>query len=259
MQTRDVLVDLGIIRGANVSMPHDPPNLHRLFDTPIDQPDTVWDRQTRGIRAIRSAPLGGTVKRMMDIAIVVPTLVVALPFMVLIAIMIRLTSHASPLFAHQRVGFGGRMFPCYKFRTMVPNAEAALAKHLAEDPDAAREWERRRKLRYDPRVTRLGRILRKLSLDEFPQLFNVLVGDMSCVGPRPVTEEELARYGDRVNHYLSTRPGITGLWQVNGRSSTDFATRVAIDEHYVRNWTVARDLAILAKTPAAVLRIMDVH
>lgn len=202
-------------------------------------------------------PVGGLAKRMMDLAIAIPAIIVALPIMVLIAALIIVTTGRSPLFAHKRVGFRGHPFPCYKFQTMVKNADAALARLLANDADAAREWASRRKLRHDPRVTRLGWVLRKCSLDELPQLVNVLKGDMSCIGPRPVTPEELERYGARAEAYMSARPGISGLWQVTGRSSMDFPTRVAIDERYVQDWSLLSDLRILAKTPAAVLRIME--
>lgn len=207
----------------------------------------------------RPVALGGRSKRALDLMIALPALVVALPAMVAIAAAIGLTGRVSPIYSHERIGFQGRTFPCYKFRTMVRGADAALARLLASDPAAAEEWTRRRKLRDDPRVTPLGRLLRKCSADELPQLINVLRGDMSCVGPRPVTFEELERYGAVADDYLSTRPGITGLWQVTGRSSTDFAARVAFDEQYVRGWSLPGDLAILARTPAAVLRITQVQ
>ena len=202
-------------------------------------------------------PVGGAAKRMMDLGIALPSVLVALPVMALIAGLILITTGRSPFFAHKRVGFRGYPFPCYKFQTMVPNAQEALAKLLASDRDAAREWANRRKLRHDPRVTRLGWILRKCSLDELPQLINVLKGDMSCIGPRPVTTEELERYGAGAGAYMSARPGITGLWQVTGRSNMDFPTRVSIDQGYVQNWSLLGDIRILAKTPAAVLRIME--
>lgn len=191
--------------------------------------------------------------------IAVPALILMLPAMIVIAAAIGLTGGGFPVFSHERIGYRGRIFPCYKFRTMVRDADAVLVRHLAEDLMAAAEWTRRRKLRDDPRVTRLGRLLRKCSADELPQLINILRGDMSCVGPRPVTVQELERYGAVADDYLSTRPGLTGLWQVTGRSSTEFATRVALDKQYVRNWSFLGDLAVLARTPAAVLRIKQVH
>ncbi len=152
------------------------------------------------------------------------------------------------LFRHQRVGRGGKLFDCLKFRTMVPNAQQVLEAHLREHPEDAAEWQEHFKLRNDPRVTPIGRFLRSTSLDELPQLFNVLRGDMSLVGPRPVTEEELPYYGRDVMFYLEIRPGITGLWQVSGRSDTSYTQRVMFDTWYVKNWTLWHDVAILVKT-----------
>lgn len=200
-----------------------------------------------------NAPVGGSVKRLIDILIASIAIVLALPLMLVIAILIRVTSGKIILFAHPRVGFGGREFLCYKFRTMARNADLLLAKHLAESPEAASEWRKTQKLKNDPRVTRLGRILRKSSLDELPQLFNVLRGDLSCVGPRPITSAELPRYGMHAMDYLSARPGITGLWQVSGRTKTTYAQRVALDRYYVRRWSLFMDIRILLATIPAVL------
>jgi exopolysaccharide production protein ExoY len=203
-------------------------------------------------------PVGGLPKRIADIAIALVALILAAPVMLAVAGLIRLSTGGPALFAHRRVGYRGTPFYCYKFRTMVPDAEAALAAHLARDPDAAREWSETRKLRKDPRITPLGHLLRKSSLDELPQLINILRGDMSCVGPRPVVTEELERYGPFVDDYLSARPGLTGLWQVTGRSSTDFANRVSLDSHYVRHWSLIADVVILARTTVAVMRLDEV-
>jgi exopolysaccharide production protein ExoY len=156
------------------------------------------------------------------------------------------------LFRHKRVGFKGKNFDCLKFRTMVTDAPARLRQLLDTDPVAAAEWTANRKLRNDPRVTAIGAILRKSSLDELPQLFNVLKGDMSIVGPRPVTEEELVRYSSAVDAYYACRPGITGLWQVSGRSTTTFYKRVACDCFYARNWSIALDAKIIIATIPAV-------
>jgi exopolysaccharide production protein ExoY len=204
-----------------------------------------------------ASPLGGGPKRILDIAIALAALALTLPLMAVIAVLIRLTG-GGVIFAHDRIGYRGETFRCYKFRTMVPNADVALERYLAGNPEAALEWKERQKLLHDPRVTRLGRFLRKSSLDELPQLYNILRGDMSCVGPRPITFGELERYGDVVHDYLSSRPGLTGLWQVAGRSSTDFPTRVAFDKQYVRNWSFLMDIRILARTPAAVMQIAKV-
>jgi exopolysaccharide production protein ExoY len=207
----------------------------------------------------RAQPLGGAPKRLLDVTIALTALVLLFPLLIVVALVIRFTGGGPVIFAHQRVGFRGATFPCYKFRTMVQNADEVFARHLADNPAAAAEWRRRQKLRDDPRVTTVGRLLRKTSIDELPQLFNVLRGEMSCVGPRPITPGELERYGDSARDYLATRPGLTGLWQVAGRSTTEFSTRVAFDEHYVRHWTLLADVAILARTPVALLRIHEVH
>jgi lipopolysaccharide/colanic/teichoic acid biosynthesis glycosyltransferase len=135
-----------------------------------------------------------------------------------------------------------------KFRTMVVNAEATLARHFEKNPAARQEWEATQKLRDDPRVTPLGRFLRATSLDELPQLFNVLAGDMSLVGPRPIVRGEIIRYGTYFEDYASARPGLTGLWQVSGRSDVDYDKRVALDRSYVMGWSLSGDLMILLRT-----------
>lgn len=200
-------------------------------------------------------PLGGWQKRMVDVTVALSALVLAAPVMLVVALLIRTTMGGPAIFAHSRVGFNGRPFNCYKFRSMVTNSDQVLREHLARNPEAAGEWEKSRKLRRDPRVTLLGQLLRKSSIDELPQLFNIIRGDMSCVGPRPIVTEELKRYGDHVGEYLRTRPGLTGLWQVTGRSSTDYADRVALDSQYVREWSTWVDLVILLRTVFAVMRV----
>lgn len=157
------------------------------------------------------------------------------------------------LYAHRRIGRHGRPFRCLKFRTMVPDADARLRDILASDPSAAEEWRRTRKLKNDPRVTPIGRWLRRTSLDELPQLWNVLKGEMSLVGPRPITEEEVAWYGERRIAYLQAAPGMTGLWQVSGRNDVDFRRRVHLDTWYVENWSLWRDIVILLMTARVVV------
>lgn len=201
-----------------------------------------------------SQPLGGSPKRWMDIILAATALLLAAPIMLGIAAFLRITTGGPALFFHNRVGFNGRIFRCYKFRTMIPHAEQALALYLASDPEADREWKENHKLKHDPRITFFGQMLRKSSLDELPQLFNILMGQMSCVGPRPVVSEELERYGDCAQDYLCTRPGLTGLWQVSGRSSSDYARRVALDSQYVHTWSIRADLLIMVWTVFAVLR-----
>jgi undecaprenyl-phosphate galactose phosphotransferase len=158
------------------------------------------------------------------------------------------------LFWHKRIGRNGRSFYCVKFRTMVRNAEHVLRPLLNEHPELRDEWTKNFKLRDDPRITMTGRVLRLTSLDELPQLWNVLRGEMSLVGPRPIVRAELLRYGRNASRYLAVKPGLTGLWQVKGRSDTTYRRRVAMDKYYVRNQSILLDIYILAATPAAVLR-----
>ncbi|MDN3568348.1 sugar transferase [Paeniroseomonas aquatica] len=192
-------------------------------------------------------------KRALDIAGAGSLLLLSLPVFLVLALCVR--ADGGPVFyAHERVGLGGRRFGCLKFRSMVTDSAARLEALLTHDPVARAEWDATRKLRHDPRITWVGRFLRASSLDELPQLINVLRGDMSLVGPRPVIAAELAaHYGAATEHYLSVRPGITGLWQVSGRSSTSYATRVALDVRYATNPSLLEDLRILLRTPAAVL------
>lgn len=158
----------------------------------------------------------------------------------------------SAFFGHERVGQDGRKFKCYKFRSMVVNAQEVLQELLARDPVARAEWEKDFKLKNDPRINPIGHFLRRTSLDELPQLWNVLKGEMSLVGPRPVVQDELARYGQDVVFYLMAKPGMTGLWQVSGRNDVDYDTRVYFDAWYVKNWSLWTDIAILFKTISVV-------
>jgi exopolysaccharide production protein ExoY len=193
-------------------------------------------------------PIGLMSKRIIDIVLAVSGIVLLAPLLLICFAATVVTSPGPALFRHKRVGFNGRYFDCLKFRTMVTDAPERLRQLLESDPAAAAEWAATRKLRYDPRVTAIGAILRKSSLDELPQLFNVLKGDMSIVGPRPVTEEELVRYSNAVDAYLACRPGITGLWQVSGRSTTTYNKRIACDTFYARNWSLALDAKIVIVT-----------
>ena len=175
------------------------------------------------------------------------------PLMLAVAVAIFACDRGPIVFAHRRVGRGGKAFACLKFRSMAVDAEARLADLLACDPEARVEWSKDHKLRSDPRVTKLGAFLRRTSLDELPQLFNVLMGDMSLVGPRPIVEAEIKKYGRRFGHYCSVKPGITGLWQVSGRNDTTYRARVAMDCIYAQRRTVGLDLAVLFDTVPAVL------
>ena len=159
----------------------------------------------------------------------------------------------SPIYGHERIGQNGRKFKCLKFRSMIINSQEVLEKLLATDAEARAEWDRDFKLKNDPRITAIGHFIRKTSLDELPQLWNVLKGEMSLVGPRPVVEKELERYGDDGEYYLMAKPGMTGLWQVSGRNDVDYATRVYLDGWYVKNWSLWYDIAIMFKTIGVVL------
>lgn len=197
---------------------------------------------------------GRAMKRGFDIAFASSALLLLLPTFVIIAMLIKMSDGGQVLFRHPRVGRYGRSFFCLKFRTMVRDADHALQRHLETSPEAAREWEETRKLRWDPRVTALGAILRKSSLDEMPQLINIVRGDMSVVGPRPIVVEEMPRYGDDFEYYLKVRPGLTGAWQVSGRNDVSYDTRVALDRQYVQQWSFRKDLMIVLKTVPAVFK-----
>jgi exopolysaccharide production protein ExoY len=194
------------------------------------------------------APVGMTLKRTVDVILALSGIVLLAPLLIICFAVTKLSSPGPALFRHRRVGFNGKHFDCLKFRTMVMDSSERLRRLIESDPVAAAEWVANRKLRNDPRITAIGAILRKSSLDELPQLFNVLKGDMSIVGPRPVTDEELERYASSVGAYLSCRPGITGLWQVSGRSTTTYNKRVACDTFYARNWSMALDAKIIVVT-----------
>lgn len=191
--------------------------------------------------------------RLLNQSLALLLLLLLAPLLLLVAFMAWRTEGGPVLFAHYRVGHDGKLFRCLKFRTMRCDAEAALADLLARDPEARAEWERDRKLVSDPRITPIGAFLRRTSLDELPQLVNVLRGEMSLVGPRPITVSELMRYGRARWHYLSVRPGITGLWQVSGRNNTSYEERVALDKTYVEQRTAWFDARILLKTVNVVL------
>jgi exopolysaccharide production protein ExoY len=197
-------------------------------------------------------PLREAVKRVFDIAGALVLGLVFLPLIVAIAVLLR--GEGGPIiFRHRRLGRDGKVFDCLKFRSMVPDADRVLRDLLERQPELKAEWIRDHKLRNDPRVTRIGRFLRRTSLDELPQIWNVLRGEMSLVGPRPVVREELMRYGRCACMYLSARPGITGLWQVTGRNDTNYRRRVALDVYYVRRHNIGMDLYILLKTTHVVI------
>ncbi|MFX4261826.1 undecaprenyl-phosphate galactose phosphotransferase WbaP [Pelotomaculum propionicicum] len=192
-------------------------------------------------------------KRAFDIVTGTAVLLLLMPVMLLIALAVRLESKGPVIFAHRRVGRNGREFECYKFRTMVANAQEILNKLLEENKDLYSEWARGCKIKDDPRITRVGKFLRKTSLDELPQIFNVFKGEMSLVGPRPIINDEIEKYGEYIDYFYQVRPGITGLWQISGRNQIEYDERVQIDAWYVRNWSLWLDITLLIRTVNAVL------
>jgi Undecaprenyl-phosphate galactose phosphotransferase WbaP len=222
--------------------------LSSLWVTPRDLGGTLGLE----IRQTLLLPWPRGLKRLLDLVLVIASTPVLLPLVAVLAALIRLDSPGPAFYAQDRIGQGGRRIRIWKFRTMVQDADSVLESHLARDLEMRAEWERDHKLRDDPRLTRVGRVLRKTSLDELPQVWNVVRGEMSLVGPRPIVQEEVRRYGEMFALYAKARPGMTGLWQVSGRSDTSYAERVALDTYYVRNWSVWLDLYVLARTLWAV-------
>jgi Undecaprenyl-phosphate galactose phosphotransferase WbaP len=194
------------------------------------------------------------IKRFMDLAIVIIGGVILFPLFLLIALLIKLSSPGPALYGHTRRGMNGKPFTAYKFRSMVSNSGEILQKLLDSDPEIKKEWEASHKLKDDPRITGIGKILRRTSFDEFPQLINILKGEMSLIGPRPIVDEEVEKYGEDYNRIFSVKPGLTGLWQVSGRSDTDYAERVSFDTYYLQSWSVWLDVWVLFKTFGVVIR-----
>jgi len=192
-------------------------------------------------------------KRLFDIVVAGTALLFVAPLILVVAIIIRLQDGGRAFYSQRRYGLDGEIFNCFKLRSMVPNAKEQLDEVLAHDPVARKEWDETQKLTNDPRITSIGNFIRKTSIDELPQLYNVLRGDMSLVGPRPIVENEIAKYGDSYRHYCAVRPGITGLWQVSGRSDTSYPQRVAADVEYVRSRSFWGDVKIVIMTIPAVL------
>ena len=192
---------------------------------------------------------GETAKRCFDIAVSLSMLVLFAPLMLFVGLAIYLTDGLPVIYAHRRIGRRGAPFPCLKFRTMARDSDAVLGQVLASNPEKQREWVQTQKLVDDPRVLgKVGRFLRRTSLDELPQIYNVLRGEMSVVGPRPVIQQELERYGPAVSRYLSVRPGLTGPWQIGGRSTLSYDQRVALDVAYIEDWSLGMDIRIVLKT-----------
>lgn len=193
-------------------------------------------------------------KRTFDLVVVLAVLFTLSPLIILLILSLLALQGRPILFRHKRIGFGGKEFSCLKFRTMVSDGDSVLRRHLAENPGARVEWETSQKLKRDPRITPLGQVLRKTSVDELPQLINILKGDMSLVGPRPIVKDEVKHYGPHIAQYFKVRPGLTGLWQVSGRNDVTYASRVKMDMTYVDKVSFATDLVILLRTIPAVLK-----
>ena len=193
------------------------------------------------------------IKRIIDVSLCV----IASPFVLILtlifAILIKIDSPGPVFFGHRRIGKNGKMIRCWKFRSMYADADERLKQILETDPEMAAEWERNRKFTDDPRVTKVGKFLRKTSMDELPQLWNIITGDMSFVGPRPVTQEEIEKYGGAADYVLSVTPGLSGMWQISGRSDTGYDERIALDSYYIQNWSIWLDMWIIVKTVWVVL------
>jgi Undecaprenyl-phosphate galactose phosphotransferase WbaP len=227
---------------------------------------TLFDANENGITAenhvnseayeqscIPRTAVGGPLKRVFDIVFASVVLLLISPLFIIVALMLKVTDPGPVIYRHVRVGLWGRRFTCFKFRTMVVDAENVLKVLLNDDASIRAEWERSQKLIKDPRVTRVGRFLRESSLDELPQLINVVRGEMSLVGPRPIVPSETSRYGDRLDSYVLARPGLTGAWQISGRSDCGYDKRVELDANYVSDWRFSTDLSILVRTVGAVI------
>lgn len=215
---------------------------HAIVDRQAAHAGFASAERTRGMNVIR----------VLDVAIAVSALLFLMPLIFLVAFM--LAMQGGPImFSHRRLGQGGRYFYCLKFRSMVVDAEERLQRLLQNDPEARREWLADHKLRNDPRITRFGQFLRRSSLDELPQLINVLRGEMSIVGPRPIVEAEVARYGHHIASYFAVKPGITGIWQVSGRNDVNYRTRIAMDCLYAKSIAPALYLRLVILTVPAVL------
>ncbi len=198
-------------------------------------------------------PVDKTFKMIFDLLMTAMLMILFFPVLLLLYIVVFVTTKGKPIFKHERIGKGGKPFAIYKFRTMHTNADELLEKLLQSDPAIREEWEKEFKLKNDPRITKVGMFLRKTSLDELPQLINVIKGEMSLVGPRPIVYDEVEKYGKYFTYFKAVKPGITGLWQISGRNDVDYDERVQLDTWYVRNWSIEQDLIILMKTIVTVL------
>lgn len=244
-------------RGASIEEVEELPGLGLGLDRipwsgPDNVPRSLGIIDGTGAAWIGNIAAGG--RRLFDIIFSLLVLIASVPIMIAIVVAVRFSSPGPAIYRHRRVGKGGRAFHCLKFRTMVTNADQMLDALLACDEALRAEFEEKHKLTNDPRITRIGRLLRKTSLDELPQFWNILKGDMSVVGPRPLVSGETEKYGPHLPLILSVRPGLTGLWQVSGRNDTTYEERIDLDRQYVLSRNLARDLLIIAKTVVMMLK-----
>ena len=198
-------------------------------------------------------PVDRVMKNSFDVIVTTLLIILFLPLLLVLFIVVSVSTKGKPFFKHQRIGVDGKTFGVYKFKTMREDAAEVLEKLLKNDPKARAEWEKDFKLKNDPRITKIGKILRKTSLDELPQLINIIKGEMSLIGPRPIIEDEVKKYKEYYRYFIAVKPGITGLWQVSGRNDIDYDERVQLDVWYVRNWSIEMDITILVKTLVVVL------
>jgi exopolysaccharide production protein ExoY len=224
----------------------------------VDAPHAIQAARTEKVSPANASGEGKAVTkfviRMLDVLISASALVFFSPILIAVGCLVFFQDRGPIFFGQRRIGLNGKEFVCFKFRSMVSNAGQRLQRYLAENADARIEWAKDHKLKNDPRITRLGRFIRKTSLDEFPQLWNVLKGEMSLVGPRPIVQAEVCKYGLSFSKYTSVKPGITGLWQVAGRNDVTYSRRVAMDRFFSKRTSIAFYLFILVMTVPAVLR-----
>lgn len=234
--------------------------LTRAAGQPAGRNRSSWDEAAFAVHSLRSNCIAyRLVKRILDIVIVVALSPLLVPLMIGIALLVRRSSVGPILYRHRRIGRFGKEFTMWKFRSMHVQGDDILRNYFEQNPGAAEEWRRSHKLKDDPRITSIGRFLRSNSLDELPQFINVLLGSMSLVGPRPIVEEEVRKYGESYFFYTSAKPGLSGLWQVSGRCSIAYEERVALDKDYIRNWSLGMDLGILWRTAGAVWLKQGAH
>ncbi|MGB2897419.1 MAG: undecaprenyl-phosphate galactose phosphotransferase WbaP, partial [Anaerolineales bacterium] len=221
-----------------------------LFGLSVANVDTIEVQSVLALKLRKNLLVfsNRVLKRLIDMVLVIAGSVVVLPLAGVIMLAILIESGRPVLFKHERIGRGGRPFVAWKFRSMIHASAQAIEEHLALHPEIRDEWDDKQKLERDPRLTKIGHLLRRLSLDELPQFWNIVKGEMSLVGPRPIIKEEIQKYGDSFDLYTQVRPGLTGLWQVSGRSDLPYKDRVWLDAHYVRNWSIWLDLLILIRS-----------